>query len=351
MRCRTCRPIALALFWLLGALPALAAADPAGPLDAEAARAGESVADEAEAGESVADDSTHLDTPPFPGRRHRDALRLNLDSRFLPGADLGPGHTTLYRPELRGRVTLPVSDRAVLRVSGRVRISRYEFSGDPFRFGGVSLTGDSLNLYETRLAVQGAYRLNAEHRSLLHEGEVWSLLGSAFAASEFESGSFDDGLSGGGALALGYQLDGTLRVAAGLSLGTSIDGGGLDLGPTGSFRWNITEDLTLRDHGFGVQLEYRLTPNIELFASGYRTTDEYRLRDVSGAPDELTFRDRQVLVGAGFEWKLSRRLRLNLEAGAVSWRKVRVHSDDLGTLVSQRGDPSPYLELRVEVRP
>ena len=147
------------------------------------------------------------------------------------------------------------------------------------------------------------------------------------------------------------QLDGTLRVAAGVSLGTSIDGGGLDLSPTGSFRWNITEDLTLRDHGFGVQLEYRLTPNVELFASGYRTTDEYRLRDVSGAPDELTFRDRQVLVGAGFEWKLSRRLRLNLEAGAVSWRKVRLHSDDLGTLVSQRGDPSPYLELRLEVRP
>ncbi len=155
MRCRPRRPLALALFWLLGALPALAAADPAGPPDADAAGAGEPVADAAGVGESVADDSTHLDTPPFPGLRHRDALRLNLDSRFLPGADLGPGHTTLYRPELRARVTLPMSDRAVLRVSARVRISRYEFhGGDPFRFGGVSLTGDSLNLYETRLAVQ-----------------------------------------------------------------------------------------------------------------------------------------------------------------------------------------------------
>ncbi len=339
MRRRTRRPIALVLFWLLGAQPA--AADPAGPSDPDAG----------DAGESVADDSTHLDTPPFPGLRHRDALRLNLDSRFLPGAELGPGHTTLYRPELRGRVTLPMSDRAVLRVSGRGRISHYEFrGGDPFRFGAVSLTGDSLSLYETRLAVQGAYRLNREHSSLLNEGEIWSLLGSAFAASEFESGSFNDGLSGGGALALGYQLD-ALRVAAGVSLRTSIDGGGLDLGPTGSFRWNITDDLTLRDHGFGVQLEYRLTPSVELFASGFRTSDEYRLRDIGGAPDELTFRDRQVLVGAGFEWKLSRRLRLNMEAGAVTWRRVRVHSDDLCTLVSQRGDPSPYFELRVEVRP
>ena len=336
MRCHTCRPIALALFWLL-ALPALAAADKADP--------------SAATGKSVADDSTHLDTPPFPGRRHRDALRLNLDSRFLPGADLGPGHTTLYRPELRGRVTLPVSDRAVLRVSGRVRISRYEFSGDPFRFGGVSLTGDSLNLYETRLAVQGAYRLNREQSSLLHQGEVWSLLGGAFAASEFESGSFDDGLSGGVALALGYQLDGALRVAAGVSVSTSIRGGGLDVGPTGTFRWNVTDDLTLRDRGFGVQLEYRLTPDVELFASGYRTSDEYRLRDVSGAPDELSFRDRQVLVGAGFEWKISRGLRLNVEAGAVTMRRVRLYSDHLGTLVSQRGDPSPYLELRMGVRP
>ena len=351
MRCHTCRPIALALFWLL-ALPALAAADPASPSAAEVAGTGESDEEAAAVGESVADDSTHLDTPPFPGLRHRNALRLNLDSRFLPGADLGPGRTTLFRPELRARVTLPVSDRAVLRVSARVRASRYEFSGgDPFRFDGVSLTGDSLSLYETRLAVQGAYRLNREQSSVLYEGEVWSLLGSAFAASEFESGSFGDGLSGGGTLALGYQLDGTLRVAAGVSLGTSIDGGGVDLGPTGSFRWNITEDLTLRDHGFGVQLEYRLMPDVEVFASGYRTSDQYRLRDVSGAPDELTFRDRQVLIGAGFEWKLSRRLRLNLEVGAVARRRVRLHSDDLGTLVSQRGDPSPYLELRVEVRP
>ena len=123
------------------------------------------------------------------------------------------------------------------------------------------------------------------------------------------------------------------------------------MGPTGSFRWNITADLTHRDNGLSVQLEYRLTPNVELFASGYRTTDEYRLRDVSGAPDELTFRDRQVLVGAGFEWKLSRRLRLNLEAGAVSWRKVRLHSDDMGTLISQRGDPSPVPVRRDNLLP
>ena len=66
-----------------------------------------------------------------------------------------------------------MSDRAVLRVSARGRIGRYEFrGGDPFRFGDVSLTGDSLDLYETRLTVEGAYRLNGEDRSLLYDGAV-----------------------------------------------------------------------------------------------------------------------------------------------------------------------------------
>ena len=58
-----------------------------------------------------------------------------------------------------------------------------------------------------------------------------------------------------------------------------------------------------------------------------------------------------LLTGVGFEWKLSPVLRLNSELGAVAWRRLRVHSEDLGTIVSHRGDPAFYFELRFEVRP
>jgi hypothetical protein len=72
---------------------------------------------------------------------------------------------------------------------------------------------------------------------------------------------------------------------------------------------------------------------------------------VSAVPGDLSFEDRQILAGAGLEWKLMRALRVNFEAGAVTWRRVRVREDDLGTLVSQRSDPSAYFEIRLEVRP
>ena len=304
---------------------------------------------------TVADDATHLEALAFPGVRYRDAVRLHFQSRFVPDAHLGPGHASLYRPDLRGRVTIPVSERAVLRVSARGGMGRYEYRGPDLFFD------DSLDLYQTRLAVQGAYRLNDADQRLLRPGERWSLLASLQGGSDFESGAFDDGLSGGGDLALGYEIPGTLRVAAGASI--TVQDGGVDVGPTGFLRWNVSEAVTLRNRGLGLQLEYRWSPRLELFVSGFRSTDTYALDTVGSgvfpgiglvppvAVDDLVLRDRMLLSGAGFEWKLSQHLRLNTEAGVVAWRRLRVASDDFGTLISRRGDPSLYVEVRFEVRP
>lgn len=340
--CRLLQALSILLLALLGAAAAAQAADPTPTPPPDAGQAGD----------MAADDSLILETPAFPGAGVRRALRMLVESRFVPDQDLGPGHTSLYRPDLAGRLTVPFNDRAVLRFEALGGLSRYEFrGGDPLLFGNVSLTGDSLHLYRTRLTAQGAYRMNDEGSFLIRDGEVWSLLGGLFAGSEFESGAFDDGVSGGGIVALGYEMDGKLRVSAGVSLSTSIEGGGVDVNPTGSFHWHINENLTLRDRGLGIQLDYRVTPSIELYASGFRTSDEFSLRDVRGAPDDLTLRDRQILVGGGFEWKLSRHLRLNTEAGAVTWRRLRVKADGPGTIASQRGDPTPYFEVRLEIRP
>ena len=106
-----------------------------------------------------------------------------------------------------------------------------------------------------------------------------------------------------------------------------------------------------RDRGFGVQLEYRLTPAFELFASGFCETDQYHLDEITPALDDVTFRDRQFLTGGGFEWKLSRRVRIKTEAGYVVDRKLRIRSDDFGTLASERASGSSYFEVRFEVRP
>ena len=306
----------------------------------------------APAQEPVVDDPTYLETPPFPGSAW-DSVRLHFQSLFIPVAELGPGETTLYRPELRARVTAPVSERVVARVSALGGMGRYQFDGpDAFQYGGASLTGDSLDLYQTRLIAEAAWRVNEAGSSLLREGEVWSLLGGVVGASDFESGAFDDGLTGGVRLAVGYEVPDRLRFAAGVSVDTSLAEGGVGVSPTGSFEWSVSDRLTLRNHGLGLQLEYRVTPAVEVFAKGFRATQHYHLGHVSAAPGgDLTFEDRQILAGAGLEWRVFRSLRVNAEAGAVSWRRVRVREDDLGTLVSHRADPSAYFELRLEVRP
>ncbi|MGH0033070.1 MAG: hypothetical protein ACQGVC_25045 [Myxococcota bacterium] len=304
------------------------------------------------------DDATHLETLDFPStQRLRDALRFQLDSRFIPDAGLGSGHATEYQPDLRGRFTLPLDDRAVLRISGRAGMTHYSFRGNPDPF-----FRENLDLYRTRLAVQGAYLLNPDGWNLWREGERWSLLGAVQGSSDFQSGEFDEGLSVLGALSIGYEIPDRLRVALGVSLSTSPQEGGVDPSPAVFVRWNVTDRLTLRSRGLGAQAEYRLSPKLELFVTATRATDSYALKPrdstflafaTSPPPrfDDLSLRDRKLLTGVGFEYKLSRALRINTEVGAVAWRHVRVSSDDFGTVVSRSGDPAAYLEVRFEVRP
>lgn len=297
------------------------------------------------------EDATKVEDPVFPGHRQKSPFRFQLESRFVPDQQMGSGHTSLYRPEASARMAIPISERAVALVRAEAGVNYYTFRGaDAFVYNGRSLIDEPLTLYRTQLGVEGAYRLNDEAAFWLREGEIWSLFGGVSGRAAFQSGTFDDGLSGTFGLLLGYEIENKLRIGLGVGFSTSIEDGNLDPGPLATLRWNVTENLILRDRGLGLQLEYRLNPELELFATGFRASDQFTLQNTQGL-DDLTLRDRQVLVGAGFEWRTGPRLLVNTELGAVVWRRLRVHSDDLGTLDSQRGDVTPYVEVRFELRP
>jgi hypothetical protein len=121
------------------------------------------------------------------------------------------------------------------------------------------------------------------------------------------------------------------------------------VGPLVALRWRQTERFTVRTRELGVQAELVLTPVLEVFVAGFRSTDRFRLQDRRPLGD-LSFRDRQVRVGAGFEWRLANYLRLLVEAGSIVDRRLRVHEEDQGTLLSRRGDPSGYVEATIELR-
>jgi hypothetical protein len=138
-----------------------------------------------------------------------------------------------------------------------------------------------------------------------------------------------------------------------VALGARIESdrdGGIEVGPAVSIRWDPTDALTLRDRGLGVQAEYRLSRRLEVFVAGYREGDSYRLQRRPGVPGRLELDDERVLAGVGFEWRFSRRIRINVESGAVAWRRIEVDSR-AGRLSRLSGGPAAYVDLRLSLRP
>ena len=299
---------------------------------------------------SQEDDPENVETPIFPQVRYRDALRVRVESGILPNHDFGSVDVSLYSPAVLFRLTVPIGDRSVLQFTGQMGYSHYDFSGTSDLFGTGPTTGDPLDrLYTSTLAVQAAYRLNAAEQSLIVAGESWSLLANAFARSRWEEGRFGKALTGGGTVALGYQNQ-KIRIALGVLLENETTGGGVRVEPVATIRWDPTERITVRNRGRGGQIEVQLTPSIAAFAAGYLKSQSYRLANRAGVPGDAILRDRMVLVGTGFEWRINRHFRVNLEVGVVASREIRVRSN--GTNLSlMRANPGGYLTVRVTVRP
>lgn len=294
-------------------------------------------------------ETANLEDPVFPGPRVVDALRVRVASLFLPGATFDSFDADLYRPDLRLRATAPLWKRGAVQLTARFGTSLYQLDGEDgvltsYASGGVD------DFYATALDLQMGMRVN-DGASLFVKDEIWSVLAAGAVRSSWESGAFDEGLVGGGGLALGYEIVDVFRIALGVELGSRIDRGGVGVGPIATFRWNVTDRFTLRSRGIGLQLEYALTPRLEVFATGFRESDTFRLERRPGLPDDLTFRDEAILAGVGLEWRISKQLRVNVEGGAVPWRKLRVKSHDRGELSEENADPGPYFEVRLEMRP
>lgn len=296
-------------------------------------------------------DTVNLETPAYPGHRVGEAFRIRVQSRFVPAAAFDGFDADLYQPSLRLRVTAPLSKRAVFQFTGRLAASFYDFDGVTDFFGqGPSNDEPFADFLSSSLALQAGFRLN-EKRRLFVEGERWSLLAGVFGGTRSELGAFSDGLSGGGALGVGYEIEDVVRVSLGVNVASRIGRSGLAVRPLADLRWNVTDRFTVRNRGRGLQLEYGLTPRLELFAAGFYQGARYHLDQRLGLPDDMVFEDRAVHAGTGVEWKISRHFRLNLEVGAVAWRRLRIRSHDEGTLFKETGDPSAYFDIRFELRP
>jgi len=303
------------------------------------------------AGPSEVDESIAIDEPIFPGLPS-GALRLWLDSRFQPDADAGDTEVSLIDPGAKLRLRAPLGRRMGLQLTAGFRTSRYDVEDESALFDSCAAASCPApdEFYATSIALQSAVQLN-DTGHLLWDGERWALLVEGIGRARWEPGAFEESLTGGGGLALGYELPRRLRVALGAHVESSLDGGSPSVSPTVAFRWDVAEWVRLRNRGFGLQLELRASRYLELFVAGYRTSTRFRLDSRPGLPSGALFRDRQWLVVGGVEWKLSRLLRVGVEAGAIVDRRLSLRASDEGTLDSASADPSPYVGVRLEIRP
>lgn len=284
--------------------------------------------------------------PVFPGSR---AIRLRLESDIVPKSSIEDGNdVATYGANARLRVALPVSERVGVQVVARYGASVYEFDGATDPFGTGPRRGNPYDeFHDISLGLQGSV---AVADSLLFEGEQWSLLAEARGLTRFESGAFQGGFGGGGAVAVGYRFPNRVDLAIGVEMGVGSGDRSFKVRPVGEIRVRLTDDLVVATRGRGVQAEYRLSRKLRLFAAWFQTGQGWRLENRRGVPGRLRLEDKQSRAVAGFEWRLHSQLRVRLETGAVLTRKLKVKSRD-GTLSDVDGDPTGFVRFSLELRP
>jgi hypothetical protein len=291
-----------------------------------------------------------VDEPSFPQDYLQDRVRIWVGSTFAPSADFEDAEIDLARPELRFRTRVPVGEELSFQITGDFRASVYDVDNGTALFADCAECPTPSDFYAVSLGVQGGYHLNREW-SVFRSDERWALLAALYTSAQWEPGAFEESVSPGLSIGVGYELPGALRIALAARVERALDGDGVSVGPSGYLRWDPKPYIRLRTRGLGFQLEYRPEARWEVFVAGFRSSDRFRLDRRPGAPSGMTFRDRQVTVGGGMMLKIYDELRLLAEAGAIVDRKLTVAERDDGSLDSVDGDPSPYFALRLEIRP
>jgi hypothetical protein len=164
--------------------------------------------------------------PVFPATRQLDAIDLRIQSRFVPNADFGRSDVSLYQPSLRLRLTSPLNDRAVVRLVVQGGSRQYDFDGAIGLLApGFSTRESADEFYATAMSFQGALLLH-EGRLLFSAAERWSLLASADGKFAWGVGAFADSGTGSGSVAVACRIPRRVRVAIGVSVGSSLDSSG-----------------------------------------------------------------------------------------------------------------------------
>ena len=156
-------------------------------------------------------------------------------------------------------------------------------------------------------------------RSLPETGWRWTVGGGVTWAGE-GGADFGDSIIGGGFGLASYDVTKMLRIGAGVSVVTRLDGG-VFVFPIPVIEWDITSDLQLTTTQRGIALTHFIDEAWSLGAEVGFTRREYRLAD-----------DNQISGGSFTDWRVPVTLIATYSPSPKTIISARVGSDVLGEM-------------------
>jgi hypothetical protein len=118
--------------------------------------------------------------------------------------------------------------------------------------------------------------------------------------------------------------------------------------PAFGFLWRVNDKLTVNAIAPKPQIEYKLTDGLTLHVGGefsetaYRVNSDFgRIRGVKKLDNAIVQFD-EIRIGAGLTWKVNKTFSLDLEAGAVPYRRFDYYRADYKVLST---NTAPYLAV------
>ncbi len=242
-------------------------------------------------------------------RAHREKVTFFVDGQSVwsAGADIDTttGDVSVARLRAGAGLAFRVSDTADLIFRGRAQFSFYDFSGAAGVVPSMPTLADPFDdVYD--VSFEPVFRVLPEH------GWQWFVGGRIRSAGE-SGADFGDTIIGGGFAGATYDISGDLRLGAGISVESKLDGGVWAF-PVPLIEWDITEDLTLLTREDGVALEYWFAHawNASLVV-GYERY-QYRFADGSAVPGGLVV-DQRVPVSLALTYSPSESLVISGRVG------------------------------------
>lgn len=156
-------------------------------------------------------------------------------------------------------------------------------------------------------------------RSLPETGWQWTVGGRVTWAGE-GGADFGDSLIAGGFGLASYDVTKTLRIGAGVSVVTRLDGG-VFVFPIPVIEWDITSDLLLGTTERGIALTYFIDEAWSIGAEVGFTRREYRLAD-----------DNQISGGSFTDWRVPVTIMATYSPSPKTIISARVGSEVLGEM-------------------